>query len=115
LELSRDFYFDILELSLDFAFHKVVGLVMRLETNNVRASSSHGIFQLMVIKIVIVNIRLSLVASNRSGSVVIDCCQNSLGFLCSSFLIRRIFFSRRVSKKLIFDYQSSSIHKISDR
>jgi hypothetical protein len=39
-------------LSRDFAFDKVV---MRLETYNVRASSSDGIFQLMVIKIAMVN------------------------------------------------------------
>jgi hypothetical protein len=85
LELSRDFYFDILELSRDFAFHKVVGLVMRLETNNVRASSSDGIFQLMVIKIVIVNIRLSLVASNRSGSVVLTVARTVWAFCAHLF------------------------------
>jgi ABC-type methionine transport system permease subunit len=38
-------------LSRDFAFDKVV---MRLETYNVRASSSDGIFQVMVIKIAMV-------------------------------------------------------------
>jgi hypothetical protein len=75
---------------------------MRLETNNVRARSSDGIFQLMVIKIVIVNIRLSLVASNRSGSVVIDYCHNSLGFFVLIFFNSSYVFFTTCVKKVNF-------------